>query len=92
MPFAANGFETIQVWQRPHAGSGHTNWTVPESWEGAAAISVKFQLKISVEVLRIRECGGLGRKELENRRFIDLGYFFPFTCCSERRYRVLWPV
>lgn len=82
----ANGFEIVQVWQRPHAGSGHPNCTVPESWKWAAAISVKFLLKISVEVLRIREGGGPGRKELENRRYIDLGNFFLFYFLQWKKF------
>lgn len=82
----ANGFEIVQVWQRPHAGSGHPNCAVPESWKWAAAISVKFLLKISIEVLRIREDGGPGRKELDNRRYIDLGNFFLFYLLQWKKF------
>lgn len=74
MPFAAKGFETSQVWQSPHAGSGHTNWAVLESWKWDAASSSKLKLNTSIEVLRPRKGG---RKGPEKRRFMGLGDFFP---------------
>ena len=76
MPFATNGFETGQVWQTAHAGSGHTDWTVLESWKWGAASSSKLKLKIIIEELRTREGAAPGRRGPE-KRFMDLRDFFP---------------
>lgn len=53
---------TGQVWRSPHAGSGHTIWTVLECCKRGTASSSKLKLKIGIEMLRTGEGGAPGRK------------------------------